>query len=158
MITTTLANQILKYFFAQITNVAFNAGGQCYLGLSMGEPNADGSNFNEPDPETTGYKRRQICIQEAMIYTNLMTVPEDGYIENKEEITFNEALIDYPEQVTHFGIFHKPSGNDKPLYVHPLTTSTPDENGDYQPQPVSVSKGEVLIFKQGAFSLNFSKD
>lgn len=157
MITTAFANQILKYFFAQSTKMDASGANICYLGLSMSTPNIDGSNFEEPDPTTTGYKRKQICVNQAIQYTNLMSVPADGYIENTEEITFNEALADYPKEITHFGIFHAEEG-DTPLYVHPLTASEPDENGEYQPLPVTVTAGEVLIFRQGALSLNFAQD
>jgi hypothetical protein len=160
MITTSFANNILKYFFCQSDKFNAENTGECYLGLSMTPPNADGSNFTEPDPDTTGYQRKQICILSAKNYTNLMSEPANGFIENTQEITFNEAKENYPSDITHFGIFHTKDVRDGiPLYTHPLTKPNPNpETGEYEPQSVSVSKDEVLIFRKGALSLNFAKD
>lgn len=152
MITTTNANNILKLFFAQISEI--KGTGKCYLGLSTTTPNADGSNFVEPD-STTGYKRVQINILNAMEYTNQMSVPQNGEIENTNEIVFPEALTPY--RVTHFGIFGAEVG-EIPLYTHALTASTPSDDGTYAEQPVDVATNEVLLFRQGALSLAFVQD
>lgn len=155
MITTTQANNILKLFFAQTTSIS--GTGKCYLGLSSTTPTADGGNFTEPDPATTGYKRAQINILEATQYTNQMGTPADGSISNVEEITFPEALVAYPAPITHFGIFGAQTGGT-PLYVHALTAPEPSEDDTYAEQPVTVEQNEVLLFRQGTLSLTFAQD
>lgn len=143
MITTTNANNILKFFFGQQNSIV--GTGKCYLGLSTTTPNADGTNFTEPST-STGYARVQVNINEAQQYTNKMTEPTNGSIENNAEITFPEALEPNGYgTVTHFGIFDTQNGGT-PLYVHALTSS------------VSVGAGEVLLFRQGALSLSFTAD
>lgn len=155
MITTANANEILRLYFAQQTEI--KGSGECYLGLSTTTPTADGSNFTEPDPSTTGYKRAQINIEEATQYTNMMSVPTNGAIANIKEITFPEALAPYT--VTHFGIFSQKTVNSgKPLYIHALTAPTPGEDGTYADQPVDVDTNEVLLFRQGTLSLEFVQD
>lgn len=154
MITTTNANNILKLFFGQSTSM--NSTGKCFLGLSTTTPSADGSNFTEPAP-STGYERVQINIKEAQEYTNKMTIPSNGSIENNTEINFPEALGSGYGTVTHFGVFNEKE-NGIPLYIHTLTSTTPDESGNYPAQPVTVEAGEVLLFRKGALSLAFVQD
>lgn len=155
MITTTNANNILRLYFGQAT--AITGSGKCYLGLSTTTPAADGSNFTEP-ATSTGYARVQINIKEAEQYTNLMGTPESGAITNIKEITFPEAISEGGfGTVTHFGVFGEKTGGI-PLYVHALTAPNPDATGSYPAQPVNVDKGEVLLFRQGALSLEFAVD
>ena len=155
MITTNKANDILKLFFGQ--SKSLTASGNCYLALSTTTPNADGSNFSEPytdaEGNDTGYARVQININEAQQYTNKMSVPTDGAIVNNMEITFPEALVNYPADVTHFGVFDVKEGGT-PLYTHALTTAVEP----YTAQPVSIEAGEVLLFRQGALSLAFAQE
>lgn len=153
MITTNNANNILKLYFGQIKTIT--CSGKCYLGLSTTSPKADGSNFTEPS-EDTGYERVQINIGEAQQYTNKMTVPANGSIENNAEINFPEALAPYGT-VTHYGVFDTKTGST-PLYTHALTAATPNDDGIYPAQPVEVETGEVLLFRQGALSLAFVFD
>lgn len=152
MITTPNANAILKLFFGQQNQIT--GTNKCYLGLSTSKPNADGSNFTEPDQDSTGYKRAQINInvEGAMQYTNMMSVPSEGAIANEKEITFPEAKQAY--SVTHFGVFgQKEVGTGIPLYTHALT----NEDGTSD-QTVDVDVNEVLLFRKGALSLEFVQD
>jgi len=125
MITTNLANALLKYLFGQTKTVDYTDYtsstdyAKCYIGLSTTTPKADGSNFTEPNPDSTGYSRQQICIgksADTITWTNFMTIPGEttdkagkiinGIISNTKEITFNESKSESPYTVTYFGIFH----------------------------------------------------
>lgn len=155
MITTNKANDILELFFGQAKSLV--GSGKCYLALSTTTPNADGSNFTEPYTDAggndTGYTRVQININEAQQYTNKMAVPENGSITNNMEIVFPEALVNYPADITHFGVFDVKEGGT-PLYTHALTTAVEP----YTAQPVSIEAGEVLLFRQGSLSLTFAQE
>jgi hypothetical protein len=147
MITTTMANDILKYFFAQKSTM--NNISKCYIGLSTATPSVDGSNFKEPTD--ANYKRVLLNASEATAYTNKMTVPTDRAIENNAEIVFPEAASGYT--VTHFGIFSTETKNQgTPIYVHALTNPSGDA------QPVEVKAEEVLIFRVGSLSVSFAED
>lgn len=152
MITTSNANAILELYFAQ--RKAIQGTGKCYLGLSTQDPGADGADFEEPNPSTTGYKRVQININEATQYTNMMSEPVNGKIYNTKEITFPEATKE-GYSVTHFGVFGEEAvGNGVPLYVHALT----DKDGNNLSEALEVAAGEVLLFRQGTLSLEFVQD
>lgn len=175
MITTNLANALLKYLFGQTKAIDYTSNteyAQCYLGLSTTEPKPDGSEFTEPDPDSTGYSRQQICIgksADTITWTNFMTVPgvtkdnEDkvinGIISNAKEITFNESKSESPYTVTHFGIFHTKDMNSDapPLYFHPLTKEN-ETTHVHEPHSVTVDPGDVLLFKVNALSLDFTQD
>ena len=174
MITTNLANALLKYLFGQTKTVDYTSNtdyAKCYIGLSTTTPKEDGSNFTEPDPDSTGYSRQQICIGKSVDtieWTNFMTIPGvtkdnegnviNGIISNKKEIAFNESKSEDPYMVTHFGIFHEEKANtSKPLYFHPLTKEN-ETTHMHEPHSVTVDPGDVLLFKTGALSLDFTQD
>lgn len=174
MITTNLANALLKYLFGQTKTIDYASNteyAKCYIGLSTTPPKEDGSNFTEPDPNSTGYNRQQICIGKSVdtiTWTNFMTVPGvtkdkegkviNGIISNAKEITFNESESESPYTVTHFGIFHDETPNTgKPLYFHSLTKEN-EITHVHEPHAVTVEPGDVLLFKTGALSLDFTQD
>lgn len=164
MITTTLANKILAYFFGQAKKIGEVEGGKCYLGLGTNNPDdnpvaTNGKNFIEPN-SATGYTRKQICIGESensIKWTNLMGDVVNGKIENAKEITFNESKSEEDYTVYYFAIFQNETKqtNEEPLYFHRLTTEV---NGQHVPSSVTVQKGDVLLFRAGALSLDFSQD
>jgi len=177
MITTNLANALLKYLFGQTKTVDYTDYtsstdyAKCYIGLSTTTPKADGSNFTEPNPDSTGYSRQQICIgksADTITWTNFMTIPGEttdkagkiinGIISNTKEITFNESKSESPYTVTYFGIFHEEAANTgTPLYFHPLTKEN-ETTHVHEPHSVTVDPGDVLLFKKDALSLDFTQD
>ena len=109
----------------------------CYLALSSTAPNADGSNFTEPDA-AKGYARAVIGMN-GQSATQVMTVPSGGVTQNKDIIFFPEASASWGT-LTHFGLFTAASGGNLMLY-------------GALSEPITVAANYVPLFRVGNFSL-----
>ena len=154
MITTSNANNIWKLFTGKLKNIS--GTGKCYLGFSITTPNADGSNFNEPDPDTyPSYSRIQLNINEAMAYTDVWGEVENGMVSNAKEFTSPECKEEGGwETFTHFGIFDCATGGT-PIAFDLLTDpdGTPDEDGNYPAKTLTVECNHVAVFRAGTLQL-----
>lgn len=158
MIHTPTANKILNFLAGKVSTLS--GTGKCYIGFSSTVPNADGSNFTEPDPTTyPSYKRIQICISEAAAYTDKWGAAADGMITNEEEFSSAECLEagGWPEW-THFGIFGSSSGG-VPLASDLLRDpdGTPDAATGLKPaKTLTVECNKVAVFRIGTLTLSLT--
>lgn len=124
MTTYYFAHQILNYISGRITDIS--GGGNAFVGLSYTKPNRDSTNVTEPDANT-GYERVLLGSYNQSL-TFKMNAPVDAETTNKDEIHFNEALIAYPQPVTHYLIY---VGNSLVMYgeltepIQPIENSVP---------------------------------
>lgn len=128
--TTVLNGLIGKGSSAPLSN--------CYLALSSTAPNADGTNFTEPD-STKGYARAIIGLQ-GQSATQVMDVPSGGVTQNKDIIFFPEASASWGT-LTHFGLYTSATGGTLVLY------------GSLS-EPITVATNYVPLFRVGNFSLS----
>lgn len=123
MTTYYFAHQILDYISGRIRELS---GGNAFVGLSYTKPTRDSTNVNEP-AANTGYERVLLGSYNQSL-TFKMKAPVDAETTNKDEIHFNEALIDYPQPVTHYLIY---VGNHLVMYgeltepIQPIENSVP---------------------------------
>lgn len=163
MISTNLANNILKYITAKEKNIPDSGAGLCYLGFSTQDPGADGSGFKEPGAAVyPSYARIQLNVYSAKEYTDQWDDVKDKSVELKYEIVSSECLEEggWPT-FTHFGIFNSKtvgSNNSTTLLAWDLLTDpdgTPDEYGQYPAKTLKVNKNEVAVFRTGSLKLTF---
>lgn len=141
MIKQSTANSILKTFFAQATSVSVLPS-KCYIALSTTTPNADGSNFTEPEiGSATGYTRSLLGIN-GQSATYIMGTPSEGAISNTKTIFFPKAETSWGT-VTYFGLFADETGGT-PVFWGALDT------------PVEVLASYVPIFTPGEFSISLA--
>lgn len=158
MISVELANDILKLITAKAKTLASTGTGFCYLGFSSEDPGDDGSNFTEPAPATyPSYARIQLNVNAAMEYTDKWGTVANKKVSLLEEITSSECLeaSGWPT-FTHFGIFNAKSGGK--LLAWDLLTDPdgePDENGQYPAKTLTVTKGNVAVFRTDSLMLTF---
>ena len=153
-ITTPNANKIWELYTGKSTQIT--GTGKCYLGFSSTKPNADGSNFTEPDPAIyPSYARIQMNINEAMEWTDIWGAVAEGKVANAKEFTSTECKEEdgWPT-FTHFGIFGQEEGG-VPLATDFLTDpdGEPDENGIYPAKSLTVAKNHVAVFRVGTLQL-----
>ena len=154
MIFTPFGNEILELVPGKVA--VLETTGYCFLGLSTTVPNADGSNFNEPDPAAyPSYKRIQVNINEAIQWTDHWGTVSGGEVTNSEAFSSDECLEEdgWPEMV-FFGIFQTESGGTPKMGDY-LTDpdGEPDENGDYPHKSLKVSYNHVATFRIGTLHL-----
>lgn len=156
MITTPNANKIWQLYTGKIKSIV--GTGECFLGFSHTKPNADGSNFSEPDPSLyPSYERIQLNINQAMAWTDKFGDVANGSVSNKYEICTRQCKESggWP-QFTHFGIFD--AAKDGNLLAFDLLTdpdAEPDEvTGKRPAKPLTVSYEHVAVFNAGTLSLN----
>lgn len=117
----------------------------CYLGLSKTAPNADGTNFTEPDM-AYGYSRMPLGYNSPSNFhiMSLANAIGDGsyYVFNTEQITFPMASYEWGE-LTHFGLFSSPTLG-LPVLWGELKTA------------VEIHRDYVPIFKYGALSIRLT--
>lgn len=160
MISTTLANTILRYITAK-GNLDTSSTGKCYLGFSAGDPGDDGSGFNEPDSATyPSYRRIQLNIQDAAEWTDMWGDVANKEVSLAQEITSAECLeaSGWPT-FTHFGIFNSITGSSGLLAWDLLTDpdGEPDaETGKYPAKELTVTQGSVAVFRIGSLKLTFN--
>ena len=154
MITTAYANKLLSLMTAKTDTLV--GTGYCYLGLSTTVPNADGSNFSEPDPSTyPSYSRIQLNVTEATKWTDIWGDAVDGAVSNAKEFTSAECKEEagWPECV-YFGIFDSATSKT-PIAVDPLTDpdGQPDDEGKYPAKSLTVEYEHVAVFRIGTLRL-----
>lgn len=159
MINTSMADKILAHVIADSTSTSLNGTGKCYLGFSTTTPNADGTNFNEPNATLyPSYRRIQLNIKSASEYTNLWGTIADGTVTNAREVTSSECLEEggWPT-FTHFGIFDCETGGEF-LMADELTDpdGEPDEDGKYPAKTLTVEQNHVAILSIGKLQLRLS--
>ena len=165
MIKPTLANNILKLFFAQSTKLSDTIlPDKCYIGIATaGDLNANGTNFVDLEPSTdAGYKRYLLCSYGEMEVTNKMTTPTSGSIQNVETIFFPKATSAWGE-IKYFGLISDVSGGE-PVFWGEIKAPKLnadgeqefDENGHPIYEAVSVEKSEVAIFSPGQLKITLS--
>lgn len=124
MTTYYFAHQILNYISGRANSIS--GGGNVFVGLSYTKPNRDSTNVTEPDANT-GYER-VLLGSHNQSFTFKMNAPVDAVTTNKDEIHFNEAMIAYPQPVTHYLIY---VGNNLVMYgeltnpIQPIKSSVP---------------------------------
>lgn len=157
MIHTATANSFLNYLAGKRT--ALNGTGKCYIGFSSTAPNADGTNFTEPDAATyPSYKRIQVCIAEASAYTDKWGNAANGAITNDDEFVSAECLEagGWPEW-THFGIFGSETGG-----VPMASDLLRDPNGAVGADGLKPAKtlkvefNKVAVFRIGTLTMKLS--
>lgn len=155
MIHTPTANRLLSFLAGK--EETLNGTGKCYIGFSSTAPAADGSNFTEPDTtEYPSYKRIQVCVAEALEYTDKWGTASNGTLSNNEEFVSAECLEEggWPE-FTHFGIFSTKTGG-APMLSDLLRDpdGTPDETtGLYPAKTLTVACNKVAVFRIGTLQL-----
>lgn len=155
MIHTTFANNILKLLTAKIAKL--DSTGKCYLGFSTTDPQADGSNFTEPDSATyPSYARIQLSITEALEWTDKWGDTVNGMITNAKEFTSRECLEEggWPT-FSHFGIFDRITGGT-PLVSDLLRDPDGEKDsatGLYPPKTLTVDQNKVAVFRIGTLQL-----
>lgn len=159
MINVSMADEILKLITGTTTSSTLTSTGKCYLGFSSTTPNADGTNFTEPDKTTyPSYRRVQLNIREASQYTNLWGSVANGTVSNAKEITSAECKEagGWPT-FTHFGIFGQETGGEF-LMADELTDpeGSPDSNGRYPAKSLTVAQNHVAILSIGKLQLKLS--
>ena len=138
-------NDLLPGAMGFFTGVNANnpLGDKCYLGLSLTEPNADGSNFTEPE-YAYGYSRMILGEGEGWRYHAISFAQSVG---NGSYYVFNDKEIEFPQAtalwgtLTHFGLFSSLNATARPLVWGRLSTA------------VTIERNHVPLFKYGAFSL-----
>jgi len=125
---------VLNGLIGKASSVALS---NCYLALSSTAPNADGTNFTEPD-SSKGYARAIIGLQ-GQSATQVMTAPANGVTQNKDIIFFPEASASWGT-LTHFGLYSSATGGTLVLY-------------GALSEPITVSANYVPLFRVGNFSL-----
>ena len=125
MTTYYFANRILDYITRRTTSLTGSF--TTYLGLSYTKPNRDGTGVTEPN-EDTGYERVVLGVYDETLSKKMVTAV-DGVTKNtNDEIHFNEANIEYPQNVTHYLIY---MGNNLAMYgeltnaIKPVKNSVP---------------------------------
>lgn len=153
---TQLKNDILKYLTGEIKTVSGGTG-ESWLGFSSTVPNADGTNFTEPDPELyPSYQRIQMNIQEATKYTNMWTPVANGIVSNAKELNTPECKEEggWPEFL-YFGVFNSKTDN-VPRAFDLLTDpdGEPDPvTGKYPEKPLKVANNHAAFFRIGTLRL-----
>lgn len=139
-------NDLLSGAMGFFTGVNANnpLGGRCLLGLSLTEPNADGSNFTEPE-YAYGYSRAILGEGAEWRYHAISSSAQSVgngyyYVFNDKEIEFPQATAEWGT-LTHFGLFASNDSTAKPLVWGKLSTN------------VKIERNHVPLFKYGAFSL-----
>ena len=156
MIFTQCANEILKLYTAKIPEL--NVSGKCYIGFSTTVPNADGSNFHEPDPVTyPSYERVLMNVNEASQWTDKWGNTANGIVTNKDEIVTNECLEKdgWPELV-FFGIFTEKSGGVPKMgdYLTDPEGEPDPETGKYPTKSLNVEYNHVAVFRANTIKLH----
>lgn len=154
MLNTTQANNILKLITGKIEYI--QGTGECYLGLSTTTPNANGSNFHEPDPyECPSYSRVRLNLSAEAEATDIWGEVVDGVVTNIQEIR-TPICSDRNGwgTLTHFGIFDSET-NGIPLAFDAITDpmGQPDENGKRPAKPLTVAVDHMIVFRPGALQL-----
>lgn len=154
MITTPNKNKILELYTGKIKSIS--GSGECWLGFSSTEPNADGTNFTEPSSATyPSYERVRLNINAAMQYVDMFGSVADGVVTNVKEIVTKECKESggYPS-FSHFGIFGAQTGGI-PIATDVLRDldATPDENGEYPAKTLKINKNQVGVFNVGSLTL-----
>lgn len=100
MVSTYFLNCIMGNVFKSKTSPALPT--RFYLGLSTSTPTLTGSGVSEP-PTAAGYRRIEL--------TNVLTVPSNGVISNKSEISFPKSSVSWGT-ITHFVLFDSATGGN----------------------------------------------
>ena len=106
-----------------------------FLGLATSKPGDDGGSLMEPS-EDAGYERHQLTSAEIDNASN-------SQISNKQTIFMGVASASWGT-ITH--LFVSQSKNGKAVFYAPLGA------------PVSISEGQVPIFKKGEIVVAIDKD
>ncbi len=100
MVSTYFLNCIMGNVFKSKVSPALPT--KFYLGLSTSAPTLTGGGITEPS-STTGYKRVAV--------TSSLSVPTDGVISNKSEISFPRSSASWGT-ITHFVLFDAETGGN----------------------------------------------
>ena len=110
-----LTTPVKKYILAKLGGGLSTSGSiylenGVYLGLSSTTPNADGTNFTEPN--IGGYARIRISGTSSssgpiypFVWTSTSGAAAYTQVQNQFEIHFNVATADWGNPITHVGIF-----------------------------------------------------
>lgn len=156
MIHSDYANLFLKLITAKSSHLI--GTGKCYLGLSTTAPNADGTNFTEPDASSyPSYERIQLAISEALEYTDKWGIISDGTVSNTEEFTSRECLEEdgWPE-CSYFGIFDCKTGGTPMVsgLLRDPNGELDEATGLYPEMPLKVAVNQVAVFRAGTLQLS----
>lgn len=156
MIHTSFANKCLQLLTAKSKSIS--GSGLCYLGFSSTAPTKSGSNFTEPGSSYPSYERIQLAITEALEYTDMWGTISNGVVSNAKEFVSRECAEEagWPT-FSHFGIFD--AKEDGTLIISGVLrdpTGTPDETTGLLPEKtMTITKGEVAVFREGTLQLTF---
>lgn len=153
MLTDTYALSVLQCIAGKRNYTANFHSGNIYIGLSSTTPTYTGSNFTEPSADE--YARVPICLGTASSGTvtaslNYFAAPAydstNKYwsTQNSTEIKFPEAVTDWGDELTHFGLFSSSSAST-PFFVGELTSPITVSGTDAEGKIAIIRKNELII-------------